>query len=163
MDVQELRRQLRYDRESGLLFRRLTRGKVRAGDIAGSRPKTSRYSYLWLNGEMWLTHRVVWAHVYGEWPTEQIDHINGDRLDNRIANLRMADKFQQQQNLAKPKTNTSGFIGVTWDKASCKWQAQIKSGGRQYTLGKTADIQEAAQLYREAKRRLHTFNPEPRE
>lgn len=163
MDICDLRRQLHYDERTGTLYRLLSRGKVRAGDVAGSVPKKSKYSYLWLNGEMWLTHRVVWAYVYGVWPSKQIDHINGNRLDNRIENLRLADQCEQNQNVAKPRSNTSGHIGVTFDKTSGKWQAQIRANGRYYMLGRRTDILEAAQLYLDAKRRLHTFNPEPRE
>lgn len=74
-------------------------------------------------------HRLVWLYVYGEWPFE-IDHVNGDRCDNRLSNLREVDRRLNNKNLKKPSHNTSGLAGVHFDKSRGKWQVQVKDGGK---------------------------------
>lgn len=71
----------------------------------------------------------------GDWPTDQIDHINGDKGDNRIANLREATNAENNRNTGAGQANTSGFKGVCWDKAKGKWRAQIEIDGRGAHLG----------------------------
>jgi hypothetical protein len=78
-------------------------------------------------------HRVCWAAHYGEWPADQVDHINGDRTDNRIANLRLATNRENSINSAKNKNNTTGFTGVSRHRG--RFRAQIKVYGRQIFLG----------------------------
>lgn len=83
----------------------------------------------------YFAHRVVWAMETGEWPVDQIDHINGDPSDNRIANLRDVSASENGRNKRIAATNTSGVIGVNWNVINKKWRAQINVKGRQIHLG----------------------------
>lgn len=78
-----------------------------------------------------LAHRIIWAMVFDEWP-DCIDHINGNRADNRIQNLRSVSKSQNSKNMKKPSNNSSGFQGVHWCSERRKWVASVgrKSLGR---------------------------------
>lgn len=87
-------------------------------------------------------HHVAWAIFHGEWPS-MIDHINGDRADNRIANLRKASPSQNQRNAFMSSRNTSGFTGVSFDKKRKKWKAALSASGRYVYLG-LFDRKEAA-------------------
>jgi hypothetical protein len=120
------------------------------------------YRQINIGGESHLEHRLVWLYHYGYLPTKQIDHINGIKDDNRIANLREATNAENAQNLGKNKNNTSGYTGVTFDKRSGKWMAQIKKDGKNYNLGLFNTREEASDTHLKAKSNLHTFNPVPR-
>jgi len=91
-------------------------------------------------------HRLILGTPNGV----SVDHINGDRLDNRRANLRIATQFQNVGNMRLPSHNTSGFKGVSWDRANKKWRSVIHPLGRQLTLGRFDDSRDAARVYDEA-------------
>lgn len=98
---------------------------------------------------LYLVHRVVWLFHYGEWP-DVVDHIDGDRLNNRIENLRSVDRNGNALNRRRPKSNTSGVIGVSWCKRSQKWAASIRKNNRSRHIGYYADIADAAKARRNA-------------
>jgi hypothetical protein len=102
-------------------------------------------------------HRLVWLWVKGHYPDSglTIDHINGDRGDNRFANLRPATNSQQKANCGLRATNTSGYKGVSWDKPSRKWRAKINSNGTEHRLGLFASPEAAYKAYCDAAARLH--------
>ena len=97
-----------------------------------------------------LAHRVAWAIHTGEWPSGHVDHINGDRLDNRIVNLRIVTRQENQRNTRLPRSNTSGIIGVYWCKHKRKWRAAIGCDGRTVCLGRFNSKEEAIAARREA-------------
>ena len=80
-------------------------------------------------------HRVLWALSHGRWPNGEIDHIDGDRLNNALPNLREATPSQNQKNKIRPKNNTSGHLGVSWYKPYGKWRVWVQVDGRQKHLG----------------------------
>ena len=88
-------------------------------------------------------HRVCWLLHTGRWPEKNIDHINGNRADNRIENLRDVTRSQNQRNQTRRATNKSGFGGVFWDNRSQRWHAKIKIGGKDKYLGSFIDKDEA--------------------
>lgn len=86
-------------------------------------------------GRYLLAHRVIWAMIYGEWPSQPIDHINGNPADNRISNLRSVSLSENQRNRRISKNNQSGVCGVSWRPTRKKWGAVIRAGGKQIHLG----------------------------
>lgn len=102
-------------------------------------------------------HRVIWLLVHGEWP-DQIDHINGDRADNRMVNLRSVTGAENSQNQAIHKNNVSGFCGVSWHSTEGRWQAYIRVNGKAHSLGRFDDF-EAAKAARLAAERKYGFHP----
>ena len=89
----------------------------------------------------------------------QIDHINGVRCDNRFSNLREATAAENGQNQAVPRHNTSGFMGVHWNRRAGNWQARIMIAGRNKYLGYFDTPEAAHAAYCAAKAKHHTFNP----
>jgi hypothetical protein len=104
MDYKELNEELVYNKKTGQFF-----WKKEAGTITGH-----GYRYIRVNGKMMLAHRMAWLMEYGEDPEGKlIDHINGDRLDNRIENLRIATYSQNGANAKRHSRNTSGLKGAS--------------------------------------------------
>lgn len=89
-------------------------------------------------------HRVAWVCAYGAWPDEHIDHINHDRTDNRLANLRAVSQQENNRNVSKGLSNTSGVVGVSLHKASGLWHARIYDSRRCISLGYYSDLSNAA-------------------
>lgn len=94
-------------------------------------------------GRDFRAHQVVWMMAYREWPDGEVDHINGDRSDNRLDNIRLVDRSTNMRNIRRPKTNTSGAIGVSWNKVAQKWEAHIQISGRKKHLGLFGSVAEA--------------------
>jgi hypothetical protein len=149
---------LDYDAETGVFKWRVTRGSVVKGDIAGGF-KDRGYMQIGVDGVMYSLHRIAWLYANGTWPEGDIDHINGDRSDNRLANLRNVSRRMNLQNQRRPhKTNSCGFLGVYLEKKSQKYIARLRvpgcaHGGHQ--IGRYDTAEEAGAAYIEAKRRLH--------
>lgn len=102
-------------------------------------------------------HRVIWALVHGVWPVE-VDHINGDRSDNRLSNLRAVDHHENMGNKKLYRTNSSGVPGVTWHRGKQRWQAFIRSGVRRRHLGTFANIEDAVAARRAAQQADNGFH-----
>ena len=103
-------------------------------------------------------HRAAWAIYYGSWPVKNIDHINGDRSDNRIYNLRDVDQSVNLKNSRMSTRNTSGVPGVYWCKTSNNWRAQIKVDGKVNYLGSFKMIEDARVARKQAEARMG-FHP----
>lgn len=155
-----VRKLLRYDPETGDLYwlpRDSTVPKFRQwnGRFAGRIAFTSvKRGYLagTINGCQLLAHRVAWALYYGEWPAEDIDHIDGVRTNNRISNLRAVARGENNRNRGRSRRNTSGATGVT--HADGKWRARIKARGQDVSLGCFSDFGSAAAARKAAERNL---------
>jgi hypothetical protein len=149
-----VREVLAYDPETGQFTWRVSTGPR---GVAGARAGTTNlrgYIEISLDGRKYLAHRLVWAHVYGIWPDDQIDHINGDRADNRIVNLRDVPRAINQQNLRRAsKYNCSGLLGVS--KHNARWRARIQTEGVVVRLGTFDTAQQAHEAYLAAKRQMH--------
>jgi hypothetical protein len=158
LTAERLREVLSYDPDTGVFTRKVrTAQSVRVGDVAGTR-HICGYWQINVFGALYLAHRLAWLYTNGEWPAAEIDHINGNRLDNRICNLRAATRHENGSNLRKPKsTNTSGYLGVTWSKQRRKWAAQITVNRKGRVIGFFEDPAEAGAAYLQAKRELHGF------
>jgi hypothetical protein len=145
-------RLLRYDAITGKLFwRERTPDLFREGKnsrdqscktwnsrFAGKEALTARssgYGYGAVLNRLYLAHRVCWLLHYGVWPKDQIDHINGDRSDNRIVNLRSVDNAENSKNHCARVDNSTGVVGVYWFKRYAKWVAAITANGKFHHLG----------------------------
>ena len=123
--------------------------------MAGNLSK-SGYMRIRLDDVLKLAHHWVWFYFHGRWPFPEIDHINGDQLDNRIENLREVCSRVNKENLRRPKgANVSGFLGVSWSKTAKKWRADISARGQKFIVGHFDSPEEAHEAYLIAKRRLH--------
>lgn len=111
-----------------------------------------------LFGVSQYAHRVIWAIVHGEWPHAEIDHINGDRADNRISNLRAVTHQANMQNKARYSSNTSGTPGVTFNVRMKRWQAYITINGRRRHLGTFSDKDLAVRARLSAQQRSGVFH-----
>lgn len=108
------------------------------------------YLVIRLNGFLYKAHRLAWLYVHGSMPTEWLDHINRNRFDNRICNLRLASATLNAQNASVRNDNTSGVQGVSWHKASSKWVVQISKKGKPTHIGLFATIDEATEARKQA-------------
>ena len=91
----------------------------------------------------WYQHRIIWAMHYGQWPTKSLDHIDGNKTNNAIKNLREVTVAENSKNRPIQKNNTSGHVGITWDKFTSKWVAQIGIKGKMIRLGRHPNIEDA--------------------
>lgn len=158
---ERLKQLFHYDPLTGI-FTRLTTTSPRAiaGDIAGC--QTQGYTVFRVDGTLHRAHRLAWLYMTGEWATDDIDHRNRVRSDNRWVNLRAATRGQNLQNSSKRKDNKCGITGVDFDTKRSKWRAQIAVDKRHIHLGRFDTKDAAALAYRQAKAKLHQFNPEMR-
>lgn len=159
MNQSALRELLHYNPETGVFtWRANRRPTVKSGDIAGSLRRDG-YRGIKINGTVYLSHRLACLYVSGRWPQDEMDHRNGVRDDNRWANLREATTSENHQNIRLNTSNTSGRMGVSWDRRTAKWRADITVKSRAKTLGYFEDKDAAATAYLQAKALLHPFNP----
>lgn len=170
----ELRQLLRYEEHTGLLYWRrrsesmfVGRSKPPsqlcagwntryAGELALNHKNNRGYLSGHLGGAAMLSHRAIWAMVHGEWP-EFIDHINGDRADNRLSNLRAVTRTQNSRNRRLNKNNTTGHTGVK-KMPNGRWSARIRVDGKNKWLG-TFDSRDEAIASRTDAERECGFHP----
>ena len=119
-----LRNKYYYDSESGKIY--YLKNDKEAGYIKNG------YRIIYFNGKKYPAHRIAWNLYYGEWPSKEIDHINLNRSDNRIKNLRLADRYQNMANTEKLSTNKSGNKGVYYCNSSKYWVSKITARGETY-------------------------------
>lgn len=148
LTVEEARAALDYDPVTGVFVRKGPRLGPRLQEDAqpGHLSKVG-YRYIRVKSKRYLAHRLAWFMVHGQWPAE-IDHINGDKADNRIGNLREATRAQNMANAGTPSHNTSGVKGVHYDQANRRWMAYMMVGKRFKNLGRF-DSKDAAMAARE--------------
>lgn len=127
-----------YDSKSGELLWKTTKHRRLIGKPAGNISKYSGYRRISMKDKCYYSHRVVWAWHYGAiLESQEIDHVNTIKSDNRIENLRIVSRRENQQNRPKIKGTSSSFIGVCWDKVASKWIAYCTDGsGRAIKLGR---------------------------
>ena len=155
LTVEQLKDTLDYDAGTGVFMWKIRPSKaVKAGDVAGCVEKRIGYITVGIGGRVYKAHRLAWLYVYGSWPKGLIDHINGNKADNRIDNLRDVLADGNSQNVRKPnRRNKSGFMGVIWFQN--KWRASMSVNGKSKWLGDYSTPEEAHQVYLEAKRKYH--------
>lgn len=165
LTAERVREVLHYDPETGVFTwakdvmgghgkRQVVR---RQGELVGCKSQQNGYILLRIDRRLYLAHRAAWLYVHGDWPCTILDHINGIRDDNRIANLREARGGLNSQNLRGPKKRKlDAPLGVSFQpRGRRKWLAQITVDGACHYLGAYGSPDEAHQAYLAAKRRLH--------
>lgn len=160
VSVEQLREELHYDTEDGNFYWKHSRGGPRRIDADGVENRAGsvrKDGYITVSalGFKYLAHRLAWFYVNAVWPTEYLDHINGDRTDNRIENLREVSAIHNARNTAMSAANTSGFRGVSFDKRRGKYVARIVDNYRQHVLGYFENIEDAVVAYNKASEELH--------
>lgn len=153
----EIKQALYYDQITGVFrWRVLPSNRVKLWSVAGG--KSGDYILIGIKKGRYGAHRLAWLYMTGEWPENQIDHIDGNGLNNSFGNLRKATIKQNQENLALKKNNTSGFRGVSWIKNRKKWRAGIEHNGKSIYLGYFDTAQEAAEVASAKRAELFTHD-----
>jgi len=146
---------LTYNGETGVFtWKKRTSNAARLGGVAGS--LSHGYREIGIDGERYRAHRLVWLLTHGRWPTAFIDHINGDRDDNRLCNLREASSMENSRNMRRHRDNRAGFKGATYcpKRYHLPWQSRICVKGKTRPLGWYATAEEAHQAYLKAAREV---------
>lgn len=155
LTAERAREMLNYDAETGVLTWKVAVRSVRRGDEAGN-INARGYRVIKLDGARYRAHRLAWLITNGTWPTGELDHINGLKDDNRIANLRDVSRTINSQNQRRARSDSrSGLLGVSFDKSRGKWRAGIGVDGRERHLGRFNTQDAAHDAYIDAKRQLH--------
>lgn len=146
-----LRELFKYS-DGNLVWKKKTSNRISIGDIAGSR-RNDGYTEVRVDGNLYLLHRLVYLYFHGKLPQE-IDHIDRDRSNSKIENLREATSSQNKCNRGMQSNNSSGRKGV-YRHTDGRWRAEIALGGQKCRLGVFDEIEDAYAAYCEAAIRLH--------
>lgn len=128
---------------------------VPIGSIAGGPPNKRGQISIGIDRRRYLIYRLAWFYMTGQWPPNEIDHIDRNPLNNRWNNLRLATRSENGRNRGLSTRNTSGQTGVSWHKRLEKYQAQIMVEGKYVALGYFERIEDAARAYKQAVIRYH--------
>lgn len=158
--LEDLRRRFSYNPETGI-FTRLVQNNSNAlrGEIAGHIDRTRGYMFITISGKRYRAHRLAWFYIHGYWPLNEIDHINGNRSDNRLCNLREATRAENSQNLrrARSRNFSTGVLGVSFCKPVGKFRARLEIDGKEKCFGYFKTIDEASAAYEAGKRKYHRY------
>lgn len=152
-----LRELLDYDPATGLFVRRAVEGLQERWHDKPAGYVLRGYLVITVDGRKYRAHRLAWLYIHGKWPEQEIDHRDGNKLNNRIANLRDVSHTVNGENRRQGEANGTGggLIGASWFKARNKWMAQITVNRKQRYLGLFDTAEEAHAAYVQAKRQLH--------
>jgi hypothetical protein len=169
-----LKQTLGYDRSTGILtwkerpsshFDKAWKAgrwnRRHAGAQAGTTAATNngkKYCYITIAQKTYMAHRIIWMLETGSFPSEDIDHIDGDGSNNALSNLRAVSPQDNHKNYPLRKDSTSGITGVSWDKKNKKWVARIFVGGKKLHLGRFSVKADAAVARKEADIK-YSFHP----
>ena len=141
---------LDYNPLTGIFSAKINTGSMRIGKRVG---KLHRYLYIGVKRRRYLAHRLAWLYVYGKWPDNEIDHINRNKLDNRISNLRDTSGSLNQKNRSSlSKNNKTGFLGVV--RVQGGFSARIKNNRKVIHIKYCATPEEASKAYAKYKQQM---------
>jgi len=152
----ELKSIFEYDPFTGTLRWKEKRSNIVQNSMAGC-IHGSGYKVVTIKSKTYKLHRIIWIMLFGEIPKGfYLDHINGNKIDNRLENLRLATNNQNQQNRPAPKNSSSGYRGVTWHKVANKWMARICHEKKRMTIGFFDTAEDAYEAYKQEAKKLFT-------
>lgn len=155
ISAEMLRALVSYDPATGVFCWRSSAGGVMPGSVAGNL-NSNGYEVLGLAGTKYRKHRLAWLYVHGVWPNGTIDHIDGNRKNNALSNLRDVPKQLNNQNRVRPgRANASGFLGVYWSEKRKGYLGQVSVDGKKKRRGPYKTLERAYQAYVELKRIHH--------
>ena len=143
----------RYDSKTGEFFN-LRKG----GESLVCKASNRGYFRFTIDGQLYQVHRLAWLYVFGEFPSNLIDHINGKKTDNRICNLRACTYMDNVQNVSGKARCKSGLRGA-YEKSGGRWEAKIGVNYKTISLGHFRSADEAHRAYLEGKKKYHSFSP----
>ena len=147
-----------YDSSTGIFYHAKNKGKAKKGEVAGGYHKHTKAIYLRINGKKELAHRIAWLYEYGLLPQNQLDHINHDRSDNRITNLREVTHSENMKNKSKYKNNQYGVTGISKDKRCGKFRAYININGKPKGVGYYDEFNDAVVARNQALKQVGEYH-----
>lgn len=159
IDAKSARERLDYDPLTGLFTRKETARRWKAGTVLTG-TLSHGYVRVWIDGHQIAAHRLAWLWMTGEWPSQDIDHLDGNRANNAWANLRNVDRSTNLENQrgAKSHNRSTGLLGAYKSPAPGRFIARISVKGKHKSLGSFDSAEEAHKAYVAAKRILHAGN-----
>ncbi len=155
-DLFNIKESLSYDCETGIFTWIKSYRNQRLGKPVGCLDKDG-YLSIKYGKKLYRAHRLAWWYVYGKFPDCQIDHIDGNKLNNAIKNLRDVTYAQNSQNQRKSHYDSKfGLLGVDYNKTKNRFRARIQTEGKRITLGGFSNAEDAYNAYLEAKRKYHS-------
>lgn len=142
LTAERLRELVVYDPETGVMKSRVSRHRVKPGDVIGVL-NSKGHLLTRISWRLYYVHRLAWLYMTGEWPTNFVDHRNGDPADNRWANLREATRAQNGRNRSCNHGNRAGTKNVYWCARDRSWRVLIKADGVEHYIGQFRDLDEA--------------------
>lgn len=154
LTYERLKEVIHYNRQTGVFRWKVFKGATAPqGREAGSLSSDTGYRLIRVDGRLYGAHRLAWFYTSGTWPIHQIDHINGNRADNRLENLRQATVSENRVNRPMPASNRVGLKGVSRNPPG--WMARIKMNGVVHHLGTFPTPEEAHAAYCTAAALIH--------
>lgn len=150
---EDLKKHLSYCAETGVFTRNLPHKGGSVGDVAGT--VKDGYCNIYVCGTYYRAHRLAWLYAYGVMPDRHIDHINGNKLDNRICNLRLATASENMLNVLVTARNRSGQRGVFFDKARNCFRVEAQLQRKKHFLGRFKSFEQAKEVYVEFAKKHH--------
>ena len=146
-----------FDQDTGIFTRKLKAKGAVVGSVVGYQ-KSNGYIAISIGLKKYYAHRLAWLYVYGKLPKNDIDHIDGNRKNNKIKNLRDVSRTENLQNLKKAKTHnkSTGLLGAYFHKQIGKFTSRIKVNKKNIYLGLFDTAEQAQQAYLNAKKQFHS-------
>lgn len=150
---------LSYDEKTGLFTRiKSIGGKNRAGEVAGT-VSSDGYIQIHVRGQILFAHRLAWLYVYGSFPHGILDHIDENKINNKICNLRLATNSENMQNVSALRSdNQFGMTGVSRNRRGPPFRSRIKINGKEIHIGSFHTAKDAHDAYMLAKEKIHPFS-----
>ncbi len=156
--AEQINEVISYSQETGLFTWVKNQGRARIGDVVSYKDSYGYIAFK-LYGHLRRAHRVAWFLTHGSFPDGDIDHINRDRSDNRIKNLRCVSRSENMENQLLRSDNKSGFKGVFFEARRNKWRADIAKDKKSKHIGYFDTAEAAFVAYQNAAAKFHTINP----